>query len=237
MTDFKTGMRRTIAATTAAWAMTAMISACCLLTAACSSDSYDSGTGAYSLVRADFVEAHSSAAGTIDYVLTDDNGRLTLTAPQQAGWASRADSLYRAVLYYTPHDDGRAEVMTLAAIPVLRPKAIEEYEEGIKTDPLTFESIWTSANGKYINIGFYLKNGSTGDASALHTIGMAALGVTDNADGTRTAQLQMYHNQGGMPEYYSSKYYVSMPLAGFDADSVAITINTYNGTITRRLKI
>ena len=52
------------------------------LLSACSSDSYESGMGTYSLTRADFVEVHSAAPRTADYAVTDDGERLVLTAPR-----------------------------------------------------------------------------------------------------------------------------------------------------------
>ena len=39
--------------------------------AACQVDSYDSGDGEYSLLTADFVEAHTSQASAVDYAVTD----------------------------------------------------------------------------------------------------------------------------------------------------------------------
>lgn len=203
---------------------------------ACSTDSYDEGTGKYSLIRADFVELHTAADRTVDYVLTDDGETLVPTEAKTAEWMAKADTLYRAVLYYNLYDGNRAKVVSLTSVPVLRPKAAEEFDE-VHTDPVKFESLWLSNSGKFINIAFYMNNGQTDEGSEVHTIGLIDEGTTDNPDGTRTVSLRLYHDQGGMPEYYSSKYYISIPCPEIDADSAAITISTYDDLIERRVKV
>lgn len=198
---------------------------------ACSSDSYDTGTGTYSLTRADFGEIHSAAPKTADYIVTDDGERFALTKPHNADWLAKADTLYRGIIYYNPKEDGRAEVVSMGAVPVLSAKPQEEFEEGVKTDPLKFESLWLSKSGRFVNIGFYMKVGVAEDPEAIHTIGLIDEGTVDNADGTRTAVYRMYHDQGGVPEYYSSRYYVSIACKTIDADSVRLLMNTYDGEI------
>ncbi len=200
---------------------------------ACSSDSYDTGTGTYSLTRADFGEIHSAAPKTADYIVTDDGDRLALTAPKSADWLAKGDTLYRGIIYYNLKEDGRAEVVSMGAVPVLSAKPQEEFEEGVKTDPLKFESLWLSRSGRFVNIGFYMKVGVAEDPEAIHTIGLVDEGTVDNADGTRTAVYRMYHDQGGVPEYYSSRYYVSIARKTIDADSVRLLMNTYDGEIER----
>jgi len=38
-----------------------------------------------------------------------------------------------------------------------------------------------------------------------------------------------------VPEYYSQRTYVSIPLTGVDADSLWLTVNTYDGLVIRKL--
>lgn len=201
---------------------------------ACTIDSYDTGTGAYSLTQADFVEAHSDGNREVDYVLTDDGERLTVSSRIAPEWMETADTLYRAVLYYNKVSSTEAEPMALSLIPTLLPAPKEKYDE-VRTDPVKFESLWISGNGRYLNIGLYLKVGHIDEDAELHTIGLIDDGTVTNSDGTRTARLRLYHDQGDVPEYYSSKYYVSIPCKVFDTDSVSITLNTYDGPVERRL--
>lgn len=222
--------RAAVMACSAAVTFVALLS---VLLSACSSDSYDTGTGTYSLTRADFGEIHSAAPKTADYIVTDDGDRFTLTKPHNADWLAKADTLYRGIIYYNLKEDGRAEVVSMGAVPVLSAKPREEFEEGVMTDPVRFESLWLSASGRYVNVGFYLKNGTAEDSQALHTIGVVDEGTAGNADGTRTAVFRLYHDQGGVPEYYSTRYYVSIPCGTIDADSVRLLINTYDGETER----
>ncbi len=201
--------------------------------AACQSDSYETGQGPYSLMQADFVEAHTSALGLMDRVETDESHVFSLAQPQEVKWATTPDSLYRALLYYEKANDSVARTVSISQVPTLHPKQLKP-EETLCTDPVKFESMWISANGKYLNLGLYLKNGSTQGDSLHHTVGMIRESETTDVDGKRTVSLRLYHDQGGVPEYYSSRYYVSVPCKEIDADSVVVTINTYNGAVERR---
>ncbi len=204
--------------------------------AACQSDSYETGQGPYSLMQADFVEAHTSALGLMDRVETDESHVFSLAQPQEVKWATTPDSLYRALLYYEKANDSVARTVSISQVPTLHPKQLKP-EETLCTDPVKFESMWISANGKYLNLGLYLKNGSTQGDSLHHTVGMIRESETTDVDGKRTVSLRLYHDQGGVPEYYSSRYYVSVPCKEIDADSVVVTINTYNGAVERRFSL
>ncbi len=129
-----------------------------------------------------------------------------------------------------------ARTVSISQVPTLHPKQLKP-EETLCTDPVKFESMWISANGKYLNLGLYLKNGSTQGDSLHHTVGMIRESETTDGDGKRTVSLRLYHDQGGVPEYYSSRYYVSVPCKEIDADSVVVTINTYNGAVERRFSL
>lgn len=203
---------------------------------ACTTDSYDTGTGELSLMRADFVEAHSTEGNVVDYVVTDDGDRLSLSPRPSAEWIEKADTIYRAVMYYNRKGSGEAEPIVLSPVPVLVPVPAEKHDS-ISTDPVRFESMWTSADGKYINMGIYLKVGKVDGDAELHTIGIIDDGAVFNPDGTKTARLRLYHDQGDVPEYYSSKYYVSIPCGRIAADSVIVTVNTYDGTVKWRTRI
>ena len=52
-------------------------------------------------------------------------------------------------------------------------------------------------------------------------------------NGLRTASLRLYHDQGGVPEYYSSKKYISLICTELECDSVSISINSYQGETKR----
>lgn len=222
--DGNMAMRRFIAA-----------SAVAVLTA-CSTDSYESGAGGLSFTTADFAEIYTDGAAAVSRVVTDDGETLAFDAPVSASWIDRPDTVYRALIYYDRMPDATVTPVGLTAVPVLRPVPSADLEE-VHTDPVRFESLWTSAGGRYLNIGLYLRNGVPAGDDDRHTLGMMTDGVVRNADGTTTALLRMYHDQGGMPEYYSSRYYVSIPGGSIGTDSAAVTIVTYDGIVERRVRL
>ena len=70
------------------------------------------------------------------------------------------------------------------------------------------------------------------------TLGLVCLGVDEQSDGTRLVRLALYHDQAGVPEYYTTDAYVSiaasrLPIAPAAGDLVSIDIVTYDGTLTR----
>lgn len=207
-----------------------------LSVAACQNDSYDTGEGKYSLTQADFVEAHSNSDKAIDRIVTDDGDTFAVSPQPTASWITTADSTYRAILYYNKVDNGNVEPVSLSQVPVVTIRAARDFKV-MKTDPVAFESSWMSKNGKYLNVGFYLKIGQSEQDSLVHSIGMACNEVRTNADGTSTSYIQLFHDQGGVPEYYSSKYYISMACSQFETDSVCMVINTYKGEVSHRFKV
>ena len=81
--------------------------------------------------------------------------------------------------------------------------------------------------------GAVLKVGAADKDATPQSVGMLHGGITINADSTRTINLLFNHRQGDVPEYYSQRFYMSMPLSGLDADSVRLTIVTYDGRFVR----
>lgn len=205
------------------------------LLAACSSDGYETGDSALSYMRADFVEAHTVASGQFDSALTDDGESLTLSPQATASWASKADTTYRALLYYNKVE-GESTVQPIQMVRVIAARyARTERSDTLKTDPVTFQSMWRSKNGKYLNIGLYVKTGADGEGSiGIQTLGMRLDSVGTAADGGRVAYITLTHNQNNVPQYYSSRAYVSLPLEGDDRQSsFHVTINTYSGRMER----
>lgn len=204
--------------------------------AACHNDSYETGQGTYSLTQADFVEAHTLSIGLVTSVVTDEGLSFSLSKPVQAKWASNGDSAYRALLYYNNVGDGVAEPISMSQVPTLHPAPLAQ-NETIKTDPVKFESAWVSKSGKYLNLGLYMKVGKSDNDSAHQTIGMVYESTTTYDNGRRTAHLRFYHDQGDVPQYYSSRYYVSVPCKDIDADTVEVSVFTYDGVVVRSLPL
>lgn len=220
----------------------AMLLAVVPLFFACENEAYDTGEGSLSNMRADFVEAQTDGQAMITGVETDDGETLPFTRTVQAAWAEKPDTFYRALLYYNKVDkgDGRAKAEPLAMGQVLvpTPTDIAELKGDVKTDPVTLVSAWKSRNGKYLNLELSIKTGVVDGEYGTQTLGIINLGVETKADGTRTASLQLYHDQAGVPEYYSTTAYLSvavarLPFTPAKGDEVSIEIVTYDGTITK----
>lgn len=203
---------------------------------ACEQDIYDKGTGEYSLLKGDFGVAHTNGDKAIEYVVTDSGEKLSLSQLVQTKWTTTPDSTYRVIFYYNVPDNASAvEPYSISQVPTLRLGRLEK-EENMKTDPVTFESLWRG--GGYVNFGLYLKTGSTDEDDAKkQSVGMVVEKIDTLADGKTKAKLRFYHDQGDYPEYYSSRLYLSLPIDSIATDSVDITINTYGGEVRKILKV
>ena len=203
----------------------------------CSNEGYETGDGSYSYVRADFVEAHTVARGEFDSAVTDENEHLVLSPHAMEKWAGTADSTYRALLYYKK-EKVAGQVVPFQIVSVLTVKyADTSRPDTLKTDPVTFQSLWRSKNGRYLNISFYVKTGQGGEMRyGPQTIGIRKDSVATAADGTRQVYITLTHDQNHMPQYYSSRAYLSLPLQEEDRTSVFhLTVNTYKGIIQRSI--
>jgi len=206
-----------------------------LLFVACENDAYEKGEGDYSLMRAELADLHVGNDKKADYFETDESVRFTVENPFTTKLFTTADSIYRLGIYYKEVNDSRAEVYSLSPVAVLLPQDIAAGE--MKTDPVRFESAWLGKNGRYLNVSIYLMVGQAdGSDEVYHVLGAQNDTLMLNADGTRTLHMQLFHDQGGVPEYYSQRTYMSIPIEKIDADSVSLSINTYEGVVKKVFK-
>lgn len=224
---------RIIAIITIHYSLLAMISSC-------SQDAYDKGEGRYSLMRGDFAEANVNSSREVTSITTDDGETLPLKSLHTAKWISRPDTVYRCMLYYNKvkADDGKmvAEVISIGKVncPQIIPlPANDQY----KDDPVKFESLWKSKSGKYLNLHLQLKTGQTEDSTAVQKLEFFSDQVIVYPDGRRTLPVLLHHDQGGVPEYYSTQAYISIPTTDLDVDSVRFYLNTYTGLVIKTLPI
>ena len=203
----------------------------------CTQDGNEKGDGKYSNMRGDFVEAQVDAEKEIIFLTTDDGETLPLTQPYSAKWITRPDTVYRCMLYYNKVREGNgqyaAEPISIGEVPCPIITPLAEQETAMKTDPVKFESAWMSRTGKYLNLSLVLMTGTQDDAEAVHRLIIVQDAILTNPDATRTCILRLYHDQGGVPEYYSAHAYASIITSQIPADSVRISINTYNGVVEK----
>ena len=191
---------------------------------ACTQDAYEKGEGAYSEMTAQLADAHVNSDKRVDYVDTDEGEHLMLSQSASAKFITKADTTYRVSFYYKMVE-GKAELLSMGRVTVFSPQVIK----AMKTDPVRMESMWIGRSKKYLNMSFYVMTGTTDDDDVKQTLGCRRDGVTKNADGTQTLRLTLYHDQGGVPEYYSQRVYVSIPIQGIKVDSISLQVNTYDG--------
>ena len=207
----------------------------------CTQDTYDKGDGTYSNMRGDFAEAWVGADRKIVSFTTDDGETFPLTQPYTAKWITSADTVYRCMLYYNKVRDSKgmlvAEPISIGDVPCPKVVPLSKLETAMKTDPVNFESVWVSRTGKYLNLSFTVMTGTREGNETSQRLSIVEDTVTMHADATRTSYLRLYHDQAGVPEYYSSQVYASVLTSQIPADSVCIIINTYKGTVTKTLPL
>ena len=206
------------------------------LLVSCEQDVYEKGDSASSYRRADFVEAYANPPHQVEYVVTDDGDSLQLTAPYTGSWVQRPDTVYRAVLYYNQRGQ-QAEVLNFGLVATLVPQQAPEGFVKWKEDPVGLETVWLSRSKKYLNLGLLLKTGQTEQKNQMQAVGVVNLGTTMNTDSTFTCTLVLSHSQGNVPEYYTQRTYLSIPVEGLEADSLRFILNTYNGYVTRKFRL
>ena len=214
---------------TTPYVLTAVMALLCL---ACSDGAYEKGDTVYSYMQADFVEAYVGSDRQVDSVLTDDGDRLLLTEAYSASWMQRPDTVYRAVLYYNKVE-GKAQVVNMQKLSTVSIRKAAAYAKGVKTDPLTLESVWLSGHRRFLNMSVIVKTGAIGEDAQIQTMGMVGDSIVADDSGRRICRLQLYHNQGDVPQYYSQRVYFSVVLDGLEADSLHLSVNTYDGMVTR----
>lgn len=233
------------------------------LLASCTTEQYDSGDGKWSYLRSDFAEVCTDAQSRMSSFTTDEQLSLQVEGTPKVSWMTTPDSTYRALVYYaapssssasgpsssssssasfterSAHNLASAPVKVFIVNNVLCPK-IKRLQTSAhpKTDPVSFVALWLSANRKYVNITFDVKTGSSGSDADGQSIGAVLTDMTRNADGTLTAHITFCHDQGNVPQYYSSRQYASLAVAQMqDADSASIVINSYKGKVVKTISL
>ena len=196
----------------------------------CTQDAYDKGEGKYSLMRGDFAEALVNSGKYVTKIITDNGDELTLTTPYTAKWVTKADTIYRCMLYYNKVEN-QAEVLSMGQVSCPSVIRLSEFRRDLVTDSVKFESTWMSKTGRYLNLSIQLKTGVSDDTTAVQSLAIVSDTLITHPDSKQIRHLILHHDQGNVPQYYSTQVYMSIPTERIDADSVRISINSYDGEV------
>ncbi|WP_308277858.1 NigD1/NigD2 family lipoprotein [Prevotella sp.] len=197
--------------------------------ASCQNEGYDTGDSEYSYITAELALLHTNSNKAVAYATLDDGSSLQFASKFTTKWTDKVDTVYRALLYYDKALDGSTTVKArgVTQVPVIGVVKQEDVKN-MCTDPLDIESVWMAKNKTFINLSLLLKSGTT-ESDNQQSIGLVELSRSVDADNRKRVILQVYHDQGNVPQYYTVQQYASIDLTKLDANIVEIQANTYNG--------
>ena len=178
---------------------------------ACETNSYETGDGTNSYLKAHFAEAHTATNATLAFAVTDEGDTLRFP-PNKA--LTKADSVYRVLYYY---DQRGANINPRSIVPI--PVVTLSDSTNLPTDPVTFEAALVSKNRMYFNIAFSLKVGQTDEPDRKQRIGVVRDSLVTTPGGDHTLYMHLAHSQNGVPQHYSQRVYISLPLKKIPANT------------------
>lgn len=171
---------------------------------ACTTDTYEEGDARYSYLRADFGMLHASVPGMADFFVVDRGDTVRLANAVAIDWVLRADTLYRALVYY---DARNATLFKASRVLVAKPFTTLR-PDTVGSDFIRVESSWTG--GGFFNVGFAVKTGQSTAQAGAQTVGLMIDSTVRRPDSPCTdVYLRLVHRQNGQPEYYTVHGYVS----------------------------
>lgn len=207
----------------------------------CSRDPYESGDGILSYLHADYADITISAGNVTD-ILTDEDIHLTTAKQLTVSHDIPQDTTLRRLIHYTAYEKSSPiEILQLTPVTVVTPHTPEELSTN-RQDPLKLTAAWLSRNHRYLNLQLGLMMGNDTDDKSQHLLQFACDSI--HTEGKGSIFLSLYHDQAGIPEYYTEDIHISLPLDRLvlpavqqqnilPTDTISLTINTYNGTQTR----
>lgn len=188
----------------------------------------------YPSVRFEFLTAHTGARGQLVEVRTD-GGLLLPVAEDASGSLARPDSTLRIVANYELLGDVLAAptgVKVWAVGSVVSPVPVPSvaFRDGVTTDPVRPLSLWLGLD----HLNLVLEVEAQSGVHLFHFV-QDSLRVSPSS-GACDVWLTLYHDDGGDPQSYARRAYLSVPLRQYAAMGEAVdlhfSINTYSGLRT-----
>lgn len=202
-----------------------------IILASCKAEPYDTGEGTYSQMVADYVDVEVKNH-EVRSIVTDNGEALNIQRGMMLD-VTPPDTTLRWLLYYNKgsQPDGNVQLLANTPMRLLHPvdaskeDGKEDEEVVIKTDPLKLISAWVSPNGKYFNLRIGLMAGNATEKDTKQVIGLVRNAYHNIKKGK--VEYTFYHDQAGVPQYYTQEHYLSLPYP--EQDTIVMTINTYKG--------
>ncbi len=187
----------------------------------------------YADLIGEFAELYTDNTGELSYMITDGGARMSVNNSAEFGKIFVKDTLYRVRALYMPMSGVQAKIFQIGTVTMLNPRTLDA-DQPMKTDPVGLKSLWVSATKKYINMSLTLFDGNSASGTK-HKIMLIDKGIRNSHDGKKVAQLEVYHDQNGIPQHYENEYYFSILTERVAADSLAITASTSNGVTEKKI--
>lgn len=200
-----------------------------LMITACTNDVYEAGNGVYSYLKADFGMIYSNEAGMVERFVDDDDETVFFAEPFSAS-NIKADTVYRALVYYDANGDEKIKMRSVALLNVCSPST-KAVPQNSNDDPLHWDTAWMSNNGTFLNLGIRLMVGvDVENEQKVQKIGVHEDCKTLGPTGKHRVVLRLLHNQNEVPQHYSYPTYVSVPMEEYEqGDTIELHVNTYEG--------
>lgn len=208
-----------------------------LLAAACQSDSYSTGEGSLSRLRADFAEMPTGGDGWISQFTDDDGTTWHLQPLISLRWANKADSVYRVLVYHTPKGGAKEACLTEAkrVDRVLVPRIVTAQQPSNVSKRDAMELVSLSRGGrKYVNVELSVLTAPVERDNQSHILGCQVDSVKPLDGGGKHWYLSLTHDRSGIKEYYSETVYLSLdcqksPFLMAKDDSLSLSLMTSKG--------
>lgn len=205
------------------------LSFACALVAVVASCSSDDEESSISNLTVEICDLKTTAAKSSQSCMLDDDRTLRFQSPLEVSWASKSDSIYRALLYYNKVEGSETvEALSASYVPCLWPVKASDDEWSQYADPVDLLSAWMSKNGKYINLCVSIQDGVKKEGQA-HKLAAVCDSIADGG-AAKHYYLRFCHSQNGIPTYYGIETYVSVQTEGVaKGDTLTLSIPTFKG--------
>lgn len=197
---------------------------------ACNYKAYEQGDGPYSYLQTEVGTISIKEPFTISEALLD-NGQTILFSPTiKRTWAGRTDTIYRAIISYTPNAKG-AEVQQIEPMTALTP-ILRTNQDG-KSNPLYVQSVWLAQNKEYINVRLGIKTGIRTNKDQQHELYLLETNKKENKNSTKRYEWTLVYKRNNIPEIITTNLFATINIKDKNkGDTIVFKAQDYKETKT-----